>query len=206
MKLLIFALFSAFLIAAPKTAFSQSKGKSARDTATISDHSVSFRAVLPAGFVKPSSDSTLFSTEYGNVMMRATIAETKQGACMTGFYDFFSDYFADKSDADALDSLQMQLLRNMNGTLTRQYKMILNGKKARRSPTGERPMPDAPLQSRTTYFTTVIEKKTTYWRFVLMLDKPRIYQMAVTSTDRKLLDRPDVNAFFESVRIVAGEE
>lgn len=176
-----------------------------RDTISVSDFGTFFRASLPPGFNNPKTDSTLFATEYGNVMMRASIAENKKGACMIGFYDFFSDYFTGKTTAQALDSLQSQVLGNMQGKLTRQYKLMLTGKKLRRVENAERPVPDALLESRSTYFTTNADKKTAYWRFALILDAPRIYQIAVTSSNKNYLDSPEVNKFFDSAQIVVAE-
>ncbi|GAB1430836.1 hypothetical protein MASR2M18_16700 [Ignavibacteria bacterium] len=179
--------------------------KQTRDTIAVSDIGALFRAALPPGFNKPKADSTLFATEYGNVMMRAAIAENQKSAYMIGFYDFFPDYFVGKTTAQALDSLQSQVLGNMQGKLSRQYKLMLAGKKLRRAENAERPVPDVLLESRTTYFTTVTDKKKAYWRFALILDSPRIYQIAVTSSNKSYLDSPTVNKFFDSAQIVIAE-
>lgn len=188
--------------------YSEKRGKPSpqpRDTIRVSNVGTTFKAILPTGYSKPKSDSTVFSTEFGQTQMYAAIAENKQNACMIGFYDFFSEYFAGKTEGDALDSLQMQIMGNMEGKMLRQYRMILTGKKIKRTPEGERTKDEISLQSRTTYFSTTSGTKTMYWRFALVLDRPRIYQIAVTSSDKRYLDKPEVNAFFDSLRIVGDE-
>lgn len=196
--------------------YSQKKGKTPkgktqqqiRDTIQVSNIGTTFRAILPKGYSNPKIDSTVFSTEFGDTQMHAAIAENKQGACMIGFYDFFSEYFAGKTEGDALDSLQMQIMGNMEGKMLRQYRMMLTGKKVKRTDNGERAKDDITLQSRTTYFSTTTNdktKKTMYWRFALILDRPRIYQIAITSSDKRSLDKPEVNAFFDSLRIISNE-
>ncbi len=179
--------------------------KARRDTVIVSDAGTIFRAVIPNGFGKPKIDSTLFATDYGNVMMRASVTENKLSSCMIGFYDFFPDYFTGKTSAQALDSLQQQILGNMQGKLSRQYKLMLTGKKLTHSRNSERPMPDVLLESRTTYFTTVNANKTLYWRFTLILDSPRIYQIAVASVNKSYLESSAVNSFFDSLQILVPD-
>jgi hypothetical protein len=153
---------------------------------TITSTDGRFRVSLPAGFKVPQPDSQMINTDFGVSMFHAYIADTKKSGCMVGYYDYSPESLAGKDIAEVIDSTQMRIISNMGGKLTRKYKLVHEGR-----------------QTRTSYFTTVSKGDTTsYWRFELVFDNPRVYQIGFTSTNSKLLEATETKNFFTSFKIV----
>ncbi|MBK9250249.1 MAG: hypothetical protein IPM69_19605 [Ignavibacteria bacterium] len=153
---------------------------------TINSTDGRFRISLPLGFKVPQPDSQLINTDFGVSMFHAYIADTKKSGCMVGYYDYTPESLAGKDIAAVIDTTQMRIISNMGGKLTRKYKLVREGR-----------------QTRTSYFTTVSKGDTTsYWRFELVFDNPRVYQIGFTSTNSKLLEATETKNFFTSFKIV----
>ncbi len=145
-----------------------------------------FHITLPTGFKVPQPDSQMINTDFGMSMFHAYISDGKNSGCMVGYYDYAPESLAGKDIAEVIDTTQMRIISNMGGKLTRKYKLVRDGR-----------------QTRTSYFTTVSKGDTTsYWRFELVFDSPRVYQIGFTSTNSKLLEATETKNFFTSFKIV----
>jgi len=183
-NLFLLASFILVFTALAVTVAAEKAKPSKRPTITSTDGR--FRVSLPAGFKVPQPDSQMINTDFGVSMFHAYIADTKKSGCMVGYYDYSPESLAGKDIAAVIDSTQMRIISNMGGTLTRKYKLVREGR-----------------QTRTSYFTTVSKGDTTsYWRFELVFDNPRVYQIGFTSTNSKLLEATETKNFFTSFKIV----
>lgn len=141
-----------------------------------------FSIVFPPSFSTPQKDSTFMDTYYGSGQLFSYVAQNKTGALTAGVQKYGDAAFLGVEDGTVLDSIQQQMLRVMSGKAYRQYKVKRNG-----------------LLTRITYFNAkAVDSTPTYWRFELILDKPNIYQLAYTSTDKNKLNAKEVNTFFKS--------
>ena len=145
-----------------------------------------FKVTLPTGYSAPPPDSQYINTDFGETMFYAYLMDTKKSSCMVGYYDYSLDSLQGKDISAVIDSTQMRIISNMNGKLTRKYKLMRDG-----------------LPTRTSYFTTISKGDTTsYWRFELVFAKPRVYQFGFTSTNKALIEAPDTKSFFDSFKVL----
>jgi hypothetical protein len=111
-------------------------------------------------------------------------SENSQGACVVGFSDFPDASFEGRTPKKMLEDGRDGALRNINATvetledITRQGKTGLD-----------------------IYGSTAQAGKNIYVRFQFILDKPRAYQIGYLAYNRADLDKPEVQAYFDSFRI-----
>lgn len=145
-----------------------------------------FKVTLPIGFTVPPVDSQFINTDFGATMFYAYLMDTKKSSCMVGYYDYPLDSLQGKDISAVIDTTQMRIISNMNGKLTRKYKLMRDG-----------------LPTRTSYFTTISRGDTTsYWRFELVFAKPRVYQFGFTSSNKALIEAVDTKSFFDSFKVL----
>jgi len=141
-----------------------------------------FSIVFPSSFSSPVKDSTFIDTYYGQGQFITYVSQNKTGALMAGVQKYGDASFIGLEDGVILDTIQQQMIRVMSGTSYRQYKVKRNG-----------------MLSRVTYFTAkAIDSSLTHWRLELVINKPKIYQIAYTSTDKSKLNAKEINGFFKS--------
>ena len=153
------------------------------------DFSIAFPGSLP----KPKIDSTGIMTKFGGTQFYSYSANSNKGSAMIGHFDISYDNIRASSIELAnnpsafLDTLQSQLVKNMDGTIQRKIKVLKEGL----------------YHNRTMYFTAKATKDTMiFLRCDHVYDPPRIYQILYTTTSKGKTELPFVNTFFQSFTIL----
>lgn len=143
-----------------------------------------FSITLPPGFKAFASQKQSQPTPAGPIDLNILQTETLQGACVLGYSDFPEASFVGRSPKKMLEDGRDGALRNINATLEKQE--------------------DITVQNKTgldIYGSTSSSGKPIYVRFQFILDKPRAYQIGYLAYNRADLDKPEVQAYFDSFRI-----
>ena len=111
-------------------------------------------------------------------------SENSQGAVALGYSDFPEASFVGRTPQKMLEDGRDGTLRNINGTLEKQENVTIQGR------TGLN-----------IYGSTNQAGKSIHVRFQFVLDKPRAYQIGDIAYNKADLDKPDVQAYFDSFRI-----
>lgn len=143
-----------------------------------------FNIKLPPGFKAFSSQKQSQPTPAGPIDLNILQSETLQGACVLGYSDFPEASFVGRTPKKMLEDGRDGALRNINATLEKQQDITVQGK------TGL-----------DIYGSTTSDGKSIYVRFQFILDKPRAYQIGYLAYNRADLDKPEVQAYFDSFRI-----
>jgi hypothetical protein len=143
-----------------------------------------FSITLPVGFRAFTSQKTSQPTPAGPIELNILQSENSTGACVMGFSDFPEASFEGRTPKKMLEDGRDGALRNINATLEKQSDITVQGK------TGL-----------DIYGSTNQEGKDIYVRFRFILDKPRAYQIGYLAYNRADLDKPEVQAYFDSFRI-----
>jgi len=143
-----------------------------------------FSLTLPPGFSEFQSQKTTQATPAGPIELNILQSENSRGACVAGFSDFPEASFMGRPPQKMLEDGRDGALKNINGTLEKQENINVQGR------TGL-----------AVYASANSEGRPIYVRFSFVLDKPRIYQIGFIGYDRAELDKPDVQAYFESFHL-----
>ena len=143
-----------------------------------------FSIALPPGFGAFTSQKTTSPTAAGPIDLTIMQSENPQGACVVGYSDFPEASFEGRTPKKMLEDGRDGALKNIKATLEKQEDLTVQGK------TGL-----------AIYGSTNQGGKDIYVRFHFVLDKPRAYQMGYLAYNRADLDKPDVQAYFDSFRI-----
>jgi len=143
-----------------------------------------FGITLPPGFKAFTAQKQSQPTPAGPIDLNILQSETLQGACVLGYSDFPEASFEGRTPKKMLEDGRDGALRNINATLEKQEDITVQGK------TGL-----------DIYGSTTSGGRSIYVRFQFILDKPRAYQIGYLAYNRADLDKPDVQAYFNSFRI-----
>lgn len=143
-----------------------------------------FSISLPPGFKAFTAQKQSQPTPAGPIDLNILQSETLQGACVLGYSDFPEASFVGRTPKKMLEDGRDGALRNIKATLEKQADITVQGK------TGL-----------DIYGSTKQGGKDIYVRFQFVLDKPRAYQIGYLAYNRADLDKPDVQAYFDSFRI-----
>lgn len=143
-----------------------------------------FSVTLPPGFSQFKSQTTKQPTPAGDIELTILQTETPRGGCMVGFSDFPEASFVGRTQQKMLEDGRDGALRNIGGTLEKQENMTIHGKTAI-----------------AIYGSGRAGAKTYYVRFNFILDKPRAYQVGYLAYERADLDKPEIQAYFDSFRL-----
>jgi hypothetical protein len=140
-----------------------------------------FTAQLPEGFPQANESTTKVPTAVGNLDMVTYMATNTNAACMIAYADYPSKAFA-KTDLEVmLDSTRSGAMQKINGEVTKEEKITLNGH-----------------PGRSVYFSGSSSGQTLHGRFDYYIVKPRLYQVGYMSAEKGDLESPSVAAFFKS--------
>jgi hypothetical protein len=179
----------------PKDTISTSSGSYSTPTTTSSSSSNSssvvynstdgrFSITLPPGFSQFTSQQRTQPTAVGNVELNILQSENSRGGCLLGYSDFPEASFQGRTPQKMLEDGRDGALRNISGTLEKQENLTVQGKQGIR-----------------VYGSGSSGGQTFYVRFDFILDKPRAYQIGYLAHDRAELDKPDIQAYFDSFRL-----
>ena len=143
-----------------------------------------FSISLPPGFGAFKSQKTTSPTPAGPIELNIMQSENTQGACVLGYSDFPEASFVGRTPKKMLEDGRDGALKNINATLEKQNDITVQGK------TGL-----------DIYGSTVQSGKNIYVRFQFILDKPRAYQIGYLAYNRADLDKPEVQAYYDSFRM-----
>lgn len=143
-----------------------------------------FQITLPPGFSPFKLQKNSQATPAGNIDLNILQTETQTGACLLGFSDFPAASWVGRTPQKMMEDGRDGALKNINATMEKQEQLTVQGKDALN-----------------VYGSTLQGGKSIYVRFQFVLDKPRAYQIGYLAYNRADLDKPDVQAYFNSFRI-----
>lgn len=143
-----------------------------------------FSITLPPGFSQFTSQQRAQPTAVGNVELNILQSENSRGGCLLGYSDFPEASFQGRAPQKMLEDGRDGALRNISGTLEKQENLTVQGKQGIR-----------------VYGSGSSGGQTFYVRFDFVLDKPRAYQIGYLAHDRAELDKPDIQAYFDSFHL-----
>ncbi|HKQ99074.1 MAG TPA: hypothetical protein VJT09_00295 [Pyrinomonadaceae bacterium] len=143
-----------------------------------------FTLTLPPGFSPFKSQKQTQQTLAGPIELSILQSETPAGAAVVGYSDFPEASFQGRSEKKMLEDGRDGALRNIQATLEKQEDFTVQGKTAL-----------------DVYGSTNQQGKSIYVRFQFILDKPRAYQIGYLAYNRDDLDKPEVQAYFDSFKI-----
>jgi hypothetical protein len=143
-----------------------------------------FNITLPPGFSQFTSQQRTQTTAVGNVELNILQSENSRGGCLLGYSDFPEASFQGRTPQKMLEDGRDGALKNISGTLEKQENLTVQGK-----------------QGISVYGSGSSGGRTFYVRFNFILDKPRAYQIGFLAYDRAELDKPDIQAYFDSFRL-----
>jgi hypothetical protein len=143
-----------------------------------------FQITLPPGFSSFTSQKTTQPTAAGPIELTIMQSENAQGAAVMGYSDFPDASFEGRTPKKMLEDGRDGALKNINATLEKQEDLTIQGR------TGLK-----------IYGSTTNDGKDIYVRFQFVLDKPRAYQIGYLAYDRADLDKPEVQAYFDSFKM-----
>ncbi len=141
----------------------------------------SFTAQFPEGFPTPTESSTKVPTAVGNLDMITYMSTSTNAACMIAYADYPNKAFAGTNLETMLDSTRSGAMQKINGEVTKEEKITLNGH-----------------PGRSVYFSGSAGGQTIHGRFDYYIVKPRLFQVGYMSAEKADLESPSVAAFFKS--------
>jgi hypothetical protein len=143
-----------------------------------------FQITLPLGFSSFTSQTTTQSTPAGPIDLTIMQSENPQGAAVMGYSDFPDASFVGRTPKKMLEDGRDGALKNINAALEKQEEITVQGR------TGLK-----------IYGSTTNAGRDIYVRFQFILDKPRAYQIGYLAYNRADLDKPEVQAYFDSFKM-----
>lgn len=140
-----------------------------------------FSLTLPPGFSQFQSQKTSQPTPAGPIELNILQSQSSSGACIAGYSDFPEASWEGRTPQKMLEDGRDGALKNINGTLEKQEKIIVQGR-----------------EGLAVYGSANAGGKQVYLRFNFILDKPRAYQVGYLAYDRAAVDAPDIEAYFNS--------
>lgn len=143
-----------------------------------------FSVALPSDYPAFKSSKQTQPTLAGPIELNMLLSEKPEGAFVVGYSDFPEAAFEGRTPKKMLEDGRDGSLRNIKATLEKQEDITVQGR------TGL-----------AVYGSASTGAKPYYVRFNFILDKPRAYQVGYMGYNRADLDKPEVQAFFDSFRI-----
>src|SRR5215212_10801862 len=150
---------------------------------TYDDPNGRFSVALPSGYPEFKSSKQTQPTLAGPVELNMLLSEKTEGAFIVGYSDFPEAAFEGRTPKKMLEDGRDGSLKNINATLEKQQDLNMQGR------TGI-----------AVYGSASTGGKPYYVRFNFILDKPRAYQVGYLAYNRADLDKPEVQAFFDSFK------
>jgi hypothetical protein len=151
---------------------------------TYNDPGGRFSVALPASYPDFKSSKQTQPTLAGPVELNMLLSEKLEGAFIVGYSDFPEAAFEGRTPKKMLEDGRDGSLKNINATLEKQQDLSVQGR------TGI-----------AVYGSASTGGKPYYVRFNFILDKPRAYQVGYLAYNRADLDKPEVQAFFDSFKM-----
>lgn len=170
--------------ATPRTSPGTKSTPSTTSGVVYNSNDEKFQITLPPGFSTFKSQKQSQATPAGNIDLTILQTETASGACLVGFSDFPAASWVGRTPLKMMEDGRDGALRNINATLEKQRELKVQGRDAL-----------------DVYGSTSQGGRSIYVRFQFVLDKPRAYQIGYLAYNRADLDKPDVQAYFDSFRI-----
>lgn len=143
-----------------------------------------FSLTLPPGFTEFEPQSFEKETPAGKIELTILQSENPRGSCVVASTNFPPTTFDERAPQKLLEDARDAALKNLNAALEKQENITVQGR-----------------QGLAVYGSAEVQGKQLYVRFHFILDRPRAYQIGYLSHDRSALDRPDVQAYFDSFRL-----
>ncbi|HEY0377838.1 MAG TPA: hypothetical protein VGC87_13005 [Pyrinomonadaceae bacterium] len=143
-----------------------------------------FTVTLPSGYPSFKSQKQSQPSVAGPVEFNLLMSEKPDDAFMVGYLDFPQAVFEGNSDKKLLEGGLDGSLKNINATLEKKEDITVQGR-----------------NGVAVYGSATNTGKPYYVRFNYILDKPRAYQVGYLAFDRANLDKPEVQAFFDSFKM-----
>lgn len=143
-----------------------------------------FSVSLPTSYPDFKASKQTQPTLAGPVELNMLLSEKIEGAFIVGYSDFPEAAFEGRTPKKMLEDGRDGSLKNISATLEKQEDLNVQGR------TGI-----------AVYGSASQGGKPYYVRFNFILDKPRAYQVGYLAYNRADLDKPEVQAFFDSFKM-----
>lgn len=143
-----------------------------------------FGISLPAGFDAFREKRETQTSPVGRVESHYLNSQNARGLCMLEYHDMPGAVFEGRDMREALEDTRDEMLKRMNAATDREEKITVQGH------------PGLSVRG-----FNVANEQTGYFRFDYVVVPPRLYRVGFVSRGREELDKPDIEAFFESFRL-----
>jgi hypothetical protein len=143
-----------------------------------------FTVTLPSGYPSFKLQKQTQPSIAGPVDFNLLMSERPDDAFMLGYLDFPQAVFEGRTDQELLEGGLNGSLKNINATLEKKEDITVQGR-----------------NGVSVYGSATNAGRPYYIRFNYILDKPRAYQVGYLAFDRANLDKPEVQAFFDSFKM-----
>jgi hypothetical protein len=156
----------------------------------LSSRDGNFSVTLPAGFDPPSRNVEDSDNEYGTITATTYTTGNERGACLVNFTSYPDEIFEQSTSVSLLDAARDGALEGNEEGLESQDDFMFGA-----------------YNGRTVYFASETDDGTPlYSRFVWIIARPFLYQVAFVAYERDDLDAADIEKYFDSFKITAKKK
>jgi hypothetical protein len=180
------AITALLLICATTCAMAQKKKKGF----VLSSRDGNFTVTLPAGFDPPERNVEDSENEYGTITATTYTTGNARGACLVNFTSYPDEIFEQASSVTLLDGARDGALGDNEESLESQEDFMFGS-----------------YHARTVVFSSETDDGTPlYSKFVWIIARPFLYQVAFVAYDHDDLDAADISKYFDSFKITGKKK
>jgi hypothetical protein len=144
-----------------------------------------FSITMPEGFDTPKRSVEPLETDAGKIDMISYLTSNERGACMVMYGSFPESVFEGKTTEKILDDARDSAMAKMGAKLDKQEDFKVDG-----------------YPARSCYYSGSAQGTPFLSRFDYILVKPALYQVAFVGTSKEEVDKPDVQGYFKSFKLM----
>ncbi len=142
-----------------------------------------FSVWFPPGFQPPKYEMKAL-TEDGQPLPLHTVAvESQESVCLVAYSDYPPQLFDLMDPQSVMESVLNGAIGQLDGVVERQEALVIQG-----------------LPASSVLFSATKAGQKIYGRYVYIVARPRLYQIACVSGNRAEIEKPAINQFFQSFK------
>jgi hypothetical protein len=178
---LMTAIIALLLVFATSGAMAQKKKKGF----VLTSRDGNFTVILPAGFDPPTRNIEDSENDHGTITATTYTTGNQRGACLVNFTSYPDEIFEQATSEVMLDGARDGALQGNEESLESQEDYMFGA-----------------YNARTVIFASTTDDGTPlYSKFVWIIARPFLYQVAFVAYDRDDLDAADITKYFDSFKI-----